>query len=260
MIENIIVALLGAILGSFIGMLSYRLPYNMNIVDRSKCTKCNHKLHALDLVPIFSWLLSKGRCRYCKEKISARYFWIELSAGLFFCYIFSQFGANTQSFLYLLLGLSLLVIVVTDLEHYMIPDSMQIFLALLAIPVIYLQQRSISEVFWSFAFCTLIGLGLKYGYKWLLKKEGLGFGDVKLIAIVGLYLNLSSLALFFLLAGIIGIISALIWRLMGKGQVFPFGPALAIAMICCLFVPTVELSVNTFIEKLVGKTSMINNG
>jgi prepilin signal peptidase PulO-like enzyme (type II secretory pathway) len=253
MIEIISVALLGSVLGSFIGMLSYRLPYNMNIVERSKCPKCQHKLNALDLIPIFSWLIYVGKCCYCKEKISPRYFWIELSASLFFCYIYSLFGLSAQSFLYFLLGLALLVIIVTDLEHYMIPDSMQIVLVLLAIAVIYLQQKSISEVLWSFSICALIGFGLKYGYKFLLKKEGLGFGDVKLIAIVGLYLNISNLSLFFLLAGIIGIFSALIWRLMGKGVVFPFGPALAIAMMSCLFVPTIELSINDFVENILSK-------
>ncbi|KKB96558.1 Type 4 prepilin-like proteins leader peptide-processing enzyme, partial [Candidatus Arcanobacter lacustris] len=146
-IENIFIAVIGSMIGSFIGMLSYRLPLSMDVVmKRSACTKCNHTLGALDLIPIFSWIISRGACRYCKETISPRYIIIEIIAAFLSLYLYHKFALTMLGILYFMVSLSLLVLIITDLEHYIIPDSIQIFLALAAIPIAIISHKSFADL------------------------------------------------------------------------------------------------------------------
>jgi leader peptidase (prepilin peptidase)/N-methyltransferase len=240
-IENIFVAMIGSMFGSFIGMLSYRLPLDMDIViKRSSCTKCNNNLGILDLIPIFSWIISGGICRYCKEAVSPRYIIIEIISALLALYLYHKFSLTLIGALYFIVSMSLLLLIITDLEHYIIPDSIQIFLIFSAIPIAIILGKSFADLGMASLAGLACGLLLKFGCKLIKKQDGFGWGDVKLMLVSGSYLGLSSLPIFFFIAGIIGIITALIWRSLKKGLIFPFGPALAISMAICTMIPEIE--------------------
>jgi prepilin signal peptidase PulO-like enzyme (type II secretory pathway) len=130
-----------------------------------------------------------------------------------------------------------MILIVVDLEHQIIPDEVQIALALLSIPYAYFWEKELSTMLF-----TALGMGLfSYGLRsvfWLWKKkEGLGMGDVKFFIVCGLYLSPYGLAPFLLYAGISGVVLGLIWQRLGFGERFPFGPSLALAFFVCIAFP-----------------------
>jgi leader peptidase (prepilin peptidase)/N-methyltransferase len=241
--EIIVFFLFGSIFGSFATMASYRIPRDEDIVMRpSCCPKCNHRLGFLDLFPIFSWLFSGGKCRHCKSPVSCRYPLIELALSSLFVLIYLKIGANLEGFALCALAICLVIMITVDLEHQIIPDSIQ--LAMLITGIIYSYAIGIrwQECLGGAAVGLAVALSLRYGF-WLYKKrEGLGMGDVKFFAVAGLFLGIKAFAPFMFLSGIIGVTSGILWKKAGKGDEFPFGPALAIAMFLCLIIP--EYTVN----------------
>jgi len=248
--EYVLISVVGAMIGSFIGMLSYRLPLDMDIViKRSACAKCHHNLGIFDLVPIMSWIIALGKCRYCKESISPRYIFIEVITVLIACFSYYKFGMTINAILYFTLGILILTLITTDLEHYIIPDSIQILLAINALGIAYVNNNPFSNLILPTIVCLFSGLLLKFGFIFIRKKDGLGSGDVKLMIVAGMYLGLSILPIFFFIAGLTGIVTAVIWRMLGKGAIFPFGPALAIAMVVCLLTPEIPSMINDYVIK-----------
>ena len=125
--------ILGLVFGSFISLVSYRIPKSKNIfITRSQCVKCSHKLTVKDLIPVLSWLLSKGKCNYCKSKISIRYPLIEIFTGFIFSLIIIIFGINNFSIIILALVILLITISVIDFENYIIPDTLQLVFLIIA--------------------------------------------------------------------------------------------------------------------------------
>jgi len=246
-----IVIIIGIILGSFISLVTYRLPLGVDIVyKRSYCPECNHSLNVLDLVPLFSWIFNFGKCRYCHSSISARYPIIEISSATICYFIYNKFGVTFEGLIYLIAALCLLVLIVTDFEHYIIPDSIQLLLTLSAISLGIINQSHFGDMFLGAAIGISCGLTLRYGYLYFKKIDALGMGDIKFMGVAGLFLGTAPLSTFFFLAGIIGVILAICWRMLKKGEVFPFGPALAVAMIICLFTPQVELIFAGYLSQL----------
>jgi prepilin signal peptidase PulO-like enzyme (type II secretory pathway) len=235
----LILALIGAVIGSFISLVAYRIPKNMPIIaGRSQCTSCGKKLGACDLIPLISWAWRKGKARCCGAKISIRYPLIELASALGALALICVFGFNPVSMIFVLMWWCALALIVTDLEAYLLPNQMLIALgALGAIYVTYIGYPQM-EVLKSALIGLGIGLGLRFGALIFLKKPGLGLGDVKLFAVSGLWLA-SPMALvpFMFYAGIFGILFALIWRMMGHGKVFPFGPSMLSALLLCTLYP-----------------------
>lgn len=239
-IEFIFILFAGLALGSFVTCASYRLPLEQDIVKKpSFCPKCNTKLGFKDLWPLFSWLFSSGKCRHCGAKVSARYPLTEIVTATVCMLIYLRYGFTPQTLILILLAVALLIMIVTDLEHYIIPDQIHLFL--LPLGVAY---HTIVGTPWQDALAGLllglgIGLSLHYGYRWIRKKEGLGFGDVKFFAVVGLWLTPLPIVPFLFYSGLLGIVTAFIWRVLGKGKLFPFGPALAIALFACIAYPEI---------------------
>ena len=116
--------LFGISIGSFLNVCIYRLPNDMSVNHPpSHCPKCNHKLNALDLFPLFSFLFLGRKCRYCKTPISSRYFFIELLTGIIFVCVFLKFGYSIDTIFYCLFSASLIVAFFTDVDTYIIPDQ-----------------------------------------------------------------------------------------------------------------------------------------
>jgi prepilin signal peptidase PulO-like enzyme (type II secretory pathway) len=233
-----LVFLAGLCFGSFVTMLSWRLPRGENWVGGpSHCTHCNKNLGVKDLFPVLSWLVSGGKCRGCGVKVSARYPLTELAQAALFLWIYWQFGLTPEAGILMAASVAIMVMVVVDFEHYILPDSMQIALALLAVAFAYTVGRPWAEVAGGAALGLGVGLSLCYGYQWIMKKDGLGFGDVKLLAVAGLWLNTFEFVPFLFYSGMFGVATAFIWKALGKGKIFPFGPALLLAMFLLVVEP-----------------------
>jgi leader peptidase (prepilin peptidase)/N-methyltransferase len=230
-LEAFLVILAGLCFGSFATLASYRLPRGEGVVaGRSRCPSCNTSLGAKDLVPLFSWLIQKGRCRYCATRFSARYPIIELVTMLLFVTTYLLHGLSLASVLMMLMAVPLVVMVTVDLEHMIIPDEVHLALLVLALGYHAAQGTAPADVALGFVLMLALSLLLHHGYRRLRGKDGLGFGDVKFFAIAGIWLGLYPLVPFLLLAGLAGVATGLAWRVLGKGELFPFAPSLAAAL------------------------------
>jgi prepilin signal peptidase PulO-like enzyme (type II secretory pathway) len=230
--------LFGSCFGSFISCLSYRLPNNENFINkRSFCPKCKHSLGIKDLFPIFSWILANGKCNYCKKEISIRYPLIEIFTGLSFALIhLLNFQLHTEIVM-LVLTFALITIIIIDLEHYIIPDSMQFIVLICAISFAIIHNYSLTHILISgIAGFSSIYI-ISFLFKKIRKKEGIGFGDIKFITSAAIFLGYQNLVLFFLFSGILGVINGLIWQKLLKKPCFPFAPSLSASLFLCLIIP-----------------------
>jgi len=238
-LDIVTVTLLGLILGSFSTALIYRIPKHLSwTVERSICTACNNTLGVIDLIPVFSWLLSGGKCRHCKVSVSYTYPLIEVVSAVLCLCVYAVFGLTAEAFIIFAALPFLLALFVIDLKHMILPN--QLVLIVLIIGVIrlfhiYLNGNSLKA---EDIFFTYITGALFYALiPWLsglimtkvLKKESLGFGDVKFFFVAGVWLGFDYLPFFLILSGSGAIIFAILWKYFRKKEVFPFGPALIIS-------------------------------
>jgi leader peptidase (prepilin peptidase) / N-methyltransferase len=221
----------GLAFGSFVTLVSYRLPRGEDIVIKpSRCPSCETRLQFLDLWPVLSWVCSNRCCRHCQAPISVRYPLTELVTAAVFLLLYLKFGFTVKGGILAMMWVALMVMIVVDLEHYIIPD--QVHYVLLPLGVLYhaVIGTPPGDAANGFIVGAGIGLALHYGYRILRRKEGLGFGDVKFFAVAGLWLGVKPLVPFMFFSGLFGVATGLIWRALGKGPIFPFGPALALAL------------------------------
>lgn len=220
--------ILGAIVGSFLNVVIYRLPRGESIVyPASHCPVCNHPLKWYDMIPIFSYVALHGRCRYCGSKISPRYPIIEALTGLAFMGIGWKYGWSLKFFEYVTFSSLLIAVSFTDIFDGVIPDIIVIPGAIAGLIFSLVQGKT---VFLS----SLCGLLLVGGFFVLIilvtRGKGMGQGDATLGFMIGAFLGLkfSIVALFlsFLLGAIGGITAVTFMRKKGKDTI-PFGPFLA---------------------------------
>lgn len=242
-INLILISIFGLCFGSFITMASHRFAQNnLSIKDfilkRSFCVNCNNQLKIKNLVPIFSWIFFKGKCSFCKGKISIRYPIIEVATSLVFLFIFwsLNYKIDTKLILILLMSTALIIMVVVDLENYFIPDFIQITLAILALiyHIAEPDKNGLFYYFYSAFFFYLCGVILFYGFWLITKKQGIGADDLKFFAVAGLALGLDKLIIFMILNGILGSFFGIIWTKIKGDETFPFAPALSISFLVCL--------------------------
>lgn len=219
---------LGLAMGSFCNAWAYRIVNGGNISEgRSRCPKCGHELAAKDLVPLFSYLFLKGRCRYCREKIAVRYLAAELVSGLYYLSIVWAFGLSLETLRLLLLGSTVLIMSLVDLDTMELPDPLMITAALLG-----LMRLAEDPANWRSMLIGLIPaaalLVLVLIMDRVLKRESMGGGDIKLLAVFGLHLGAANCLLLLIIASMLGLASSLIIR-RKKDAPFPFGPFLAAA-------------------------------
>ncbi|HSQ97449.1 MAG TPA: prepilin peptidase [Rickettsiales bacterium] len=237
--ENIYIIfsfLFGVCFGSFITLASYRLPKNEDIfIKKSYCPKCKKPLKFFSLIPIFSWIFQKGKCSMCSNKISIRYPLTEITTAILFILSYLKFGANLNTVLFDLIIVVCLIMFITDLETYTLPDSLQISLFLLSLLFIYNNNFDIFySVLSSFCYFVLIYLVALIVSKWK-KKDALGGGDLKFITVAGLILGIYHITIFLFLSGLIGVGFGLIWKKVKKNEYYPFAPALIISFLLLIF-------------------------
>ena len=239
---SLLVVLTGLCFGSYITMASYRLPRDLEtVVTPSFCPSCNHKLGFKDLFPVFSWMLNMGGCRHCGKPISIRYPLTEIITALIFLWVYSAYGLSVAGFLIIGVAIGVIILVITDLEHYIIPDQIQMWLGLLGIAYLIQLELPIFPALGGAVAGFVFGYILCVGYPMIRGIEGLGFGDVKFFAVAGLWLGWKDLIPFFIVSGALGVLLALLWRALGRGQYFPFGPALGITLLLFLIHPDIPI-------------------
>lgn len=232
-------AIVGAVIGSFITLITYRLPRGEKVgMVRSHCPKCHAMLGFKDLVPVFSWAYWRGKCRMCRTPISKRYPLTELACAIGAVVVVSAYGLTLEAFAIAGLWWCIVAIIVTDLEHYLILDEVQIATALFGVLYVYAHNIPWLQPAMAAIAGVAVGLALKYGFLWCCKKDGLGMGDVKFLGVAGIWLSDAfNFVPFLFFSGILGIISGLLWRWISRSERFPFGPALALALLVCVLVP-----------------------
>ncbi|MGB8453808.1 MAG: prepilin peptidase [Anaerocolumna sp.] len=232
----IIVCVLGLLIGSFMNVCIYRIPKGESIAfPPSHCSSCSHSLSPVDLIPVFSYLFLKGKCRYCKEKISVRYPLVETLAAILFVLVYHQYGLSFKGLAYVVLVCALIAASFIDLDHMIIPNSVNLFIGITGV-FFMLMGWTVTWIQGLLGFCIGGGALLFLGLLaiWLLKKEGMGGGDIKLAAVCGLYLGMDKIILSLFLATYIAgfiLIFLLVLKKLKKGQYVPFGPFLAAGII-----------------------------
>ena len=247
-LEFLIVIILGLVLGSFATAMIYRIPRGIpwafagnNNSDemtayRSSCTSCKERLKPIDLIPLFSWLLTKGKCRYCHEPISIKYPLTEIAVVLACLSIYFIFGFSLKGCLLISLVPFLVALFVVDLEHMILPNELVFvigFIALINMALEWIRTDDIFIILEGISSAAIYGLLIWFlgcFMSRVLKRQALGFGDVKFFIVAGLWLGLENLSFFFLLSGLFGIVFAIVWKWLKEESLFPFGPALIAAL------------------------------
>jgi leader peptidase (prepilin peptidase)/N-methyltransferase len=233
--------LLGAIVGSFLNVVILRLPQeNGSVVyPASHCPKCKATLSWFENIPLLSYIILRGRCRHCSVKISMQYPLVELLMALLSCAVFVKFGLSLTSLGYFIFCAALLVIIWIDIHHQIIPDVISLPGILLGFCFSFIN----STVSWQDSLIGLLaGGGVLYaiaiGYYLLRKQEGMGGGDIKLLAMIGAFLGWQSLLFVIFFSSLSGtIIGVAVLAKQGKGKAsrIPFGPFLSAAALFFLF-------------------------
>lgn len=224
----IVVFIYGLLIGSFLNVLIYRMPKKENIaVVRSHCMKCNYQLEWYDLVPLFSWLFLRGKCRKCGEKISVQYPIIESTNGILYLLVFYKFGLSIESLLYCLLFSALLALSVIDFRTYEIPVGFNYFILILGLVRLVTDYVNWSNYVIGFlAVSTFLFIIIVAS-----KGRAMGGGDMKLMATCGLLIGWKLIILAFLLGCILGsIIHVIRMRVSGEDHVLAMGPYLSMGV------------------------------
>lgn len=254
---TVCVGFVGLLIGSFLNVVVYRLPkmlmrdwrtqarevldmqaqpdaetFNL-ILPNSSCPHCDHEIKPWENIPLVSWLFLRGKCSNCKEAISIRYPLVELACGLISAVIAWQFGVSWEALAMLVLTWGLLSMSLIDADHQILPD-------VLVLPLLWMGLilnsfslfTSLSDALWG----AVIGYMSLWSIFWLFKlitgKEGMGYGDFKLLALIGAWGGWQVLPLTILLSSVLGaVIGIIILRLQRNGysNPIPFGPYLAAA-------------------------------
>ena len=239
----LLAVILGLVFGSFATMLAHRFATGGDLLGRrSACPACESALGVRDLVPLLSWLAARGRCRHCGVAIGWRYPAIEAATALGFLGAWWAADGSVLAFV-LLAGVALVLVAVSavDLDRGWLPDPLQAVAALLALAWRFALPGDATAEALDMALGVLVlggtGLAVRWGFRLLRGREGFGLGDVKLLAVAGLWLGLGPAPMLLVLAGLGGALLALVWRAAGLGREFPLGPPLALALYLLLLFP-----------------------
>ena len=260
-------SLLGLFVGSFLNVVIYRLPLRLQhewrteckefldvdesslesfdkppgnlFTSRSHCPQCNHQITALENIPVFSYLVLRGKCSECSARISPRYPAIEILTAVLSGLVAWSFGYTAALPLVLILVWSLVVLSFIDFDHKLLPDK-------LVLPVLWLgllvnSQNVLTDIHSALygAVAGYLVLWLVYqAFKLLTNKEGMGFGDFKLLSLIGAWLGWQMLPLVVLLSSLVGAVVGILGILIlgrDKQVPIPFGPYLSVAGLIALF-------------------------
>jgi leader peptidase (prepilin peptidase) / N-methyltransferase len=235
-----LIFLFGLCIGSFLNVCIYRIPESKSIVfPGSMCPDCGNPINFYDNIPVLSFIILRGKCRNCNEPISLRYPVVELLTGVFAVSVFLKFGAGMEAPVYFLFIATLLVITFIDIDHRIIPDVISLpgivlfFIASLAIPAISIKDSVIGILAGGGILFVIAELYLR-----ITGKEGMGGGDVKLLAMIGALIGWQGVLFTIFASSLIGTIIGIMFMLVqGKNLklAIPFGPFLSIGAVVYVF-------------------------
>jgi leader peptidase (prepilin peptidase) / N-methyltransferase len=235
-IAPILLFILGALLGSFANVVIYRWPKKQSVVmPRSRCPHCQKPISFYDNIPIFSWFILRGRCRQCRKPISFRYVIVELLMAILFVTVYHFTGVSWSLVEYLIMTFGLVTASFIDLDHFLLPDIITLPGIVIGLAGAALNpERPFLDAFFGVLFGGGFLWAIAYAYQLLRKEEGMGGGDIKLLAWVGAVLGWRAIPFVIVIASLVGTVLGLV--LAGKARkglktVIPFGPYLAMAAI-----------------------------
>jgi leader peptidase (prepilin peptidase) / N-methyltransferase len=236
----LLAGLLGALIGSFLNVCIYRLPRHESILwPGSHCPSCGKPIAWYDNSPVISYALLGGRCRTCQASIPVRYPVVEAANAIGYLVIFWQFGPNGTTVLYAALCSALIVVAGTDLSHKIIPDAV-------TLPGIVVGLLGAATVLPVSVISSVLGIAVGGGLLWILAwaspylfgKEGMGGGDIKLVAMVGAFLGWKPALLTIMIGSLIGSvvgIGLIAARIIKRDEYVPFGPFLVVGAMLSMF-------------------------
>jgi leader peptidase (prepilin peptidase)/N-methyltransferase len=230
----------GTLVGSFLNVCIHRLPTGESVVfPASHCPRCKQPIRPYDNIPLLSYLLLRGRCRNCSEAISSRYPLVEVLAGLAAVAAVGALGLSAHALLAFAFLCALIVITFIDYDLQIIPDA----ISLPGIGVGFAAALVLGSPSWAASLAgILLGGGLLWGvaegYHWLTGREGMGGGDIKLLAMIGAFLGWQAVPVTLMIASLAGTMVGVALMLLQRHDrraAIPFGPFLAVGATCALF-------------------------
>lgn len=249
--------LIGLVVGSFLNVVILRLPVMMErawqaeiatsqgqavqaapapfnlVTPRSRCPQCGHAISALENIPVLSWLLLRGRCRGCGARISARYPLVELATGLLSALVVLQLGVTSEAAWALVLTWALVALSGIDMDTQLLPDSITLPLLWLGLLInSFAVFTDLSSAVWGAALGYLALWGVFHAFRLLTGKEGMGYGDFKLLAALGAWMGWQALPVIILLSSLVGAVvgvALMVLKNRGRDVPIPFGPYIAAA-------------------------------
>ena len=254
MIVSVLFFVFGAVVGSFLNVCIVRLPKEESIVfPGSHCVHCKKTILWYDNIPFLSYLILRGRCRFCKNPISRRYFVVELITALTFVLFYSFFGLTWLLIPYLVMTCGFIVATFVDFKHRIIPDEVSVggLIAGLIFSFLMPEIQGVMIQNYSSAWLAhlhalglsflgvIIGGGLIYAMgmlgDFLFKKESMGGGDIKLLAMIGAFLGWQLAILTFFIAPVFGAVFGVIEKIRTKESAIAYGPFLVLGALISLF-------------------------
>ena len=231
--DLIFLIIIGGLWGSFANVCIVRLPEDKGVVSgRSNCPKCKKQINWYDNIPIISYFILNGKCRKCKKPISFQYVVVELLSIISFVTIYLIYGFSFTTLLLIILSLGFIIIFFIDLKHFIIPDV--ITFPLMALGFIKSFIPNLDPLFPYYVLSLIGGIfgygiiwGIIFFYKQVKKKEGMGLGDAKLLAVIGFWFGLDAVPFIIFLSSTIALISVapdLIKKSKKMSTQIPFGP------------------------------------
>ncbi len=233
---SVIFFILGLLIGSFLNVCIYRIPRHKSIIaPRSFCPACKRPIQPYDNIPVISYLLLGGRCRYCKTKISWQYPLVELLTALLFLFLYLNFGLGLELVKYLVFVSLLMIAAFTDLNYRIIPN-------VISVPGIVLGLIMNSADYLNTILAVILGGGIFWFFRqlgiWIKKQEMMGWGDIKLAAMIGAFLGIANSLLALFIGVVLGV---LVWTILmlvkikKRKDYIPFGTFMVLGAIITIF-------------------------
>lgn len=230
----VLLFIIGLVFGSFFNVIGLRLPKNESIIyPGSHCVNCNHKLNWYELIPVFSYLFLKGKCKKCKTKISIQYPLIEITNAFLYCISFKLFGFTWDTLLSIVVVSIVIITIISDCKYMVILDEVLIFGGIFSLIILFLMGGftfTLRHIASGLVLFTVMLLVKIMGDK-AFKQESLGWGDVKLTFVAGMILGFKLGLIYIFLGALIALPYAIYTTLKRNDGMIPFGPFLALSML-----------------------------